>query len=846
MITEQTVTRRRPIALLLVLVVYLGIPVIAERIDPIIKVSSAQHLGYALTHFDTVITNFTNGTMLSIYLINLMVIVLWLFWIWAVLSALVAIGFRLTNHTMTPKTKRWLKVASVATFLIWQSFGHSGAIAKNVSAANPVTRGTPIVQVMQNTSNTQPTTSVTVAPGQDLWGIEQAANPGATPAQIQSLVNETATVNHIQNPDTIFPGEHIQVADLNAPATPSAPEAITLDAPVVPSAPITLNAPTTGVEAPIVLDGIHVNAPSHSSSSSSASLAEGLLAMGLLAGASVLAVKRFRKRQMVKRPKGMVPVAPDPEIFDELVTLRDAEDLYTDTLAALSILTSLGAPRLDSVAVGAGELVAYLETTPNAIPDALTPYVRFDAETKTMHFARPLPEVAIDGNGLPYGGLIYLGVETSQKAHVFVNAAGRGVVGIPNANDDIWRAIYAQFAWTDWLRSNGTFFYRSRQEFELPCDQLNESQSAIAGLVDFTSDIANESELRSVVARALTEATNLQTHGTRSSLTNARMEAGVYGMDVILAKTPISETSLSHLVESIGRTDSMVMLVAQEAPEVWRLDANGLLSVPSHTGAPLNIRPASMNIATMMQHVAYLTSEAAYVSNNLSVSTLASNAQPLIQYLGDEIGLHPTLSPLANRIALVLGLRRELSLRDLALASLPGLNASNEAFTRAMDEVTSHLGSGISITNGIVRLDSSIGSDVGLLLATRSLKDVAQLFVSRALATLRDEWGFAALYGERLDALLTDHFVNIALSAARRTPDGAMAIYTLLQAVMGSTDRVELIKVAVAKAKAGNDAAMATWSEVATMRQRETHADLNSDFNPQILDELQALLGASA
>jgi hypothetical protein len=850
----QTDTRRHPLALVLVLIGYLGIPIIAERIDPIIKVSSAQHLGFALTHFDTLVTNFTNGTMVATYLINLMVIILWLFWIWAVLSGLVAIGFRVTHHTMTPTTKRWIRVASVATFLIWQSFGHSGAIAKNVGAAHPVTQATPIVMTMQNTASSTPTASVTVKPGQSLWQIEENLNPNLNQSQIQSLVNETATVNNIADPSTIFPGEHIQAAVANAPTPAVAPvvtpATINLDAPSVPNAPITLSAPTTGAEAesPIVLDALHTSAPATSgSSSSTASMAEGLIAMGLLAGASVLAVKRFRKRQMVKRPKGMVPVAPNPETFDELFTLSDAQALYADALASLSILASLGSPRVDSVAVGIGEVVAYLESVPNAIPALLTPYVRYDGDTQTMHFARPLPNVAIEGDaGLPYGGLIYLGVETSQKAHLFVNAAGRGVVGLPNATDDMWRAIYAQFAWTDWLRTNSTFFYRSRSEFEVPVDYLNESQSVIPGIADFTSDIANETELRSIVSRALAEAASIQTHGTRSTLTNARMEAGVYGMDTILAKTTISDPVLAQIISSVGRTDSLMMLVAQDAPEVWRLDADGMLNVPSHSGTTMRIRPATMDHATMMQHVAYLTTEAAYVSNNLTVASLASTAQPQIHYLGNDLGLHPQLSPLANRIALVLGLRREIAIRDLALVALPGLNAGGEAFTRALDEVRAHLGTHITVSNGMVTLDSSVGTDIGLLLSTRSLQDVARLFESKALVTLRDNWGFATINAERIDALLIDHFVNIALGAAQRSPDGAMAIHDLLVAIMGSTDRIELIRVAVAKAKAGTDAAMAAWSQVATARQTDASADEQLSFNINILDELADLLGANA
>ncbi len=843
MLTEQTATRRRPLTAIVLLLIYIGMPLIAQRADPIIGVSSADHVSYALTHFNTVVENFSNGVMLKSYLLNIMVIMVWLFWIWAVLSALVAVGFQLTHKTITPSTKRWIKVGAFTVFLVWQSFGHTGAVAKNVANASGAVTTTPIVQTMRNTSASTPTTTTTVTRGESLWGIEAQQNPTATPQQIANLVNETATVNGIVNPSVIHDGQVIQVADLGGTATPM--PTINVNAPSVPtSAPvINISAPATGAVAPIVVDALHVggNASTPASSGATSTIAMELLAMGILAGASAFAFKKFRGRQMVKRPKGMVPVAPEPSVFDGLFSLSESEELYVDVRSALAIATALGAPRIDTVLVGKGEIVAHLETTPAPIPDSLAEYVR--QEGNTLRFVRPLPTADLDSNGLPYGGLIYLGANTAGE-HTFVNIAGRGIVGLPNATDEMWRAIFAQFGWTEWLRTNNTFFYRSRDEFEVPSDLLGE-QSVVSGLSDFTSDIANESELRGIVNQSLASANELQRHGTRASLTNARMEADTYGMDVILAKTEISEPALSGLVSQVGRTETLVMLVAQNAPETWTIDADGLLCVPVN-GGQMRIHPVTMSVATMLQHVAYMSTASAYVANTLDIRTLASNAQPMIQYFGDELGLHPALSPLANRIALVLGIHRQVGVRELALASLPGLSASEDAFARALAEVQNHLGSAITVANGTVALDAGVGTDLGLLCATTSLREVANLFTGLPMASLRQQWSFAALYGEHLDAMLVDRFVDIAISATYRSPNASLAIYRLLTALFGSTDRIELIKVAVAKASSGVGAAMQEWNKVAAKRQMESPVTTDSSFESQVLDELQELLGASA
>jgi len=253
-----------------------------------------------------------------------------------------------------------------------------------------------------------------------------------------------------------------------------------------------------------------------------------------------------------------------------------------------------------------------------------------------------------------------------------------------------------------------------------------------------------------------------------------------------------------------------------------------------------------MSVASMMQHVAFLQNESTFIANTLSVQGLANNAQPMLEYFGTEVGLHPTLSPLANRMALILGIRHELPLRELALSALPGLDASSGAFGKAITELGDHLGQALTISNGTARLDAAVGSDLGQLFASTNLRAIATLLTSRPMAYLRDDWSFAALYGERLDALLIDHLVNIALSVANTRPDASIAIHDLLVKLMGSTDRIELISVAVARAQSGAAPAMAEWSKISESRRNDAAPGTDITFDQGIMDELRDLLGASA
>lgn len=77
---------------------YIGIPIIAQVIDPIISVSSINHLSYVVTHIQTITARLSSANYTASYTLNAMVILLWMVWIWAILSSVASISSRVLGR----------------------------------------------------------------------------------------------------------------------------------------------------------------------------------------------------------------------------------------------------------------------------------------------------------------------------------------------------------------------------------------------------------------------------------------------------------------------------------------------------------------------------------------------------------------------------------------------------------------------------------------------------------------------------------------------------------------------------------------------------------------------------
>lgn len=89
---------------------------------------------------------------------------------------------------------------------IVQTFSSPKSV-KQYSSTKVTTAKNKAVQVKQT-----PYVIRTVKSGENLWNIARSYLPKqATPAQVQKFVDEIASLNHLSNPDLIFPGEKLKI-----------------------------------------------------------------------------------------------------------------------------------------------------------------------------------------------------------------------------------------------------------------------------------------------------------------------------------------------------------------------------------------------------------------------------------------------------------------------------------------------------------------------------------------------------------------------------------------------------------------------------------------------------------
>lgn len=98
--SSQVGIKERARRIVVSVLLYIGIPIIAQAIDPIISVSSIGHLSYTVTHIQTIMARLSSANYTASYTLNAMVMSLWLVWIWAVLSSVVSISSRVLGRSI--------------------------------------------------------------------------------------------------------------------------------------------------------------------------------------------------------------------------------------------------------------------------------------------------------------------------------------------------------------------------------------------------------------------------------------------------------------------------------------------------------------------------------------------------------------------------------------------------------------------------------------------------------------------------------------------------------------------------------------------------------------------------
>lgn len=820
---------------------YVGIPIIAQAIDPIISVSSANHLSYAITHMQTVATHLSSANYVVPYTLNAMVMLLWLVWIWAILSSIVAISYRALGKEMSPRVHRATKLGAVLVFVAWQGLaGHSASVQHSASANASQTQ-TPQTQLVVNAT---PAHTVTVTPGADLWDLETAANPGVSNSEVANLVDEAAALNHLSNPSLLFPGEEVIIATETAvPSTTTPIASIPLSSPQTPVSPatsISLDAPTTGAPA-INLDAVHVGGgqqitDSVGSHTQSNAVEEAIMAAFLLSAAA-FGFRQLQRSKFVRRPKGKI--APVSEGIQRLILEQDkVAPLYNDMRNAIRLITALGTPRIEAVYVSDTTIEIQIAGTTRHMQNLEEIEVLDD---KTVGVSRPVPSVMLDDVAPPYGALLYVGMEADGE-HLFINTSGQGVIGLENAPSDLWNALFTQYTWLEWLRYTQPAWYSPSETID-----ITRLQGAIDG---FEFNLTTEDELLNLVVGQFQDVSRMQAEGIVGSVVAGRVDAGVYMTHAIFAKEQLSDSTLNTLETIVGKSDLMAIFVNQQAGTRWIYD-DGVLTITDNKGDSRHVKAVTMPESSLIEQVAYIVEQMdMYVDNPLTVKVLNRPGlvdAPYIRLCAPTpyvVGAEH-MSPLATRITTVLATSQEpYRERELAMTLLPGLTETSKAFQEALGEIKNVFGSLLIDTPDGLILSSDIGTDIGRVINAKNINNVRELLQAVPFGDLVGVWPYAYMYSEMISATLIDLLVNTGVQQTKKgVVRTAEVLYGMLTELFGHTDRIEYLKTAIVLATQGSDSAFKYWLNWS--KPQKSLGDMHSPGDTDILEEVNDLIGTS-
>ncbi len=855
-------SRARPIRQLLgalmALGIYIGIPILAQAIDPIWTNQSLHSVHTTLTRLPQVWNNFINGTNMTPDVINLMVMVLWIFWIYLILSTLISLFYIARHKTVTPRMKQMTRLASLIIFLVWQGVaaGHGAAPTVHHSSS-PTSGGSPSISIQLSSASTPvsqgsftlpstnfqapsttTTTTYTVQPGDSVWSIAAHQLPGnPSPEAIAAHVEAIATLNNLSNPSLISVGQQLQLPG-TAVETPAPVQFASLDVPL----------PSLSIPSPTVATAGDMTVAPHSTSQQSNVLDEAaaVLASMLLVGASVQAIKKRRSLQRKRRPAGTTLALPTDLAM--LVEYSDAEKLYLDVTNTLRLLTGMGAPGI--VGMWVSKHAIEIEFADASSMAQLDTQFFETVDQATVSIARPVPTVTVTSNGNPYGMLVYVGVDKDGDAY-FCNLGRQGVLGIPNAPVDFWRSILVQFGWNEWLRTTYVHAYGA--------DDFSYDPSAFADSVrpfvstdpmEFASHLHSESELLQLVSDEIRSINSLRaSHEVADASASAtRLDSDTFSTSIVITNRELSEYVARSLVEQLGNSDTMTVLTANgnlPASHTWQYDA-GALMIVDHRGETRAIRSALMSESQLIKHVAFMLEGEQFIPNTLKLADLQRPGvgdAPMLKVCvpGQPYvsGIDSPLSPLAVRMVTILCFASApISLDEMALTLGGGLTVATATFMDAWTEVVKACGEWITASDGLVLLSSDFGTDLGILTTATQFGPIETLLEAPPFGEWAYQWIWAAQRVDAITSRLLDTYITTALNILTKQNDIGMAtaFYNLLVSVFGTSDRLELLRMALVKV-----------SDPSQARQLlidlgEQHAADDTTFDSRILAEAERLL----
>ena len=854
---------RRFLGAILALLIYVGMPVVAQAIDPIFTNTAIGRVHYDLTHLGTVWTNFLSGVNVTHYAMNVMVMVIWIFWIYAILSSMLTLIYIARHKEMTSRARHMTKLAALIIFLVWQGAASSGAGAAGThnAATSTPTRTAPVVQLasatisvsqtgvnlpaMQVAAPTQTATTVTVNHGDTLWGIAEATliqqGHPATNQEISSMVDSIASLNRLTDPGLIYAG---QVLNMPGTATSSLVPTVALGSLAVPPPTVTLDGTSSAVRTPTEM----VATPTHHAQDLVVFEA---LEFALLSGAALMSLRKIKAQQATRRGRNRIPQPVTDLGF--FVALNQTAALYEDVLNTLKLLMSIGAPRIGGMWVGKESIDIELDDV-NAALDTQNLLSRTDERTLTI--SRPVPEVTLEVKGNPYGMLMYVGQDSDGEAYL-ANLGSRGVLGIENAPFEVWRGLLTQFGWVEWL-SNTMCYALRPDDFKLPSDLIDDTIKDLIpdNAVEFALELADEQALLKLAFDKIAFLNHLRRGVVDGSAAAVRLDTESYSTSMVFSLSPLSDDGLYRLTQEVGRSDSLTVLVAQPTSlqsNSWKYEGGQLLITDSR-GTERSIRPVSVSEGQMLRQASFLAAQYQMVPNTTTMASLrrpGSTDAPLIRVctaLPYVTGI-PQLSPLAIRIAMVMAFSNDaLTLDEIAMTVAPGMSVNDSAFIAAWGEIELYLAPYIERSDGrTLVLSSEVGTDIGRLFSTGDLDVVKSLLTDLPFGTLSYNWLFAAQRVDAISARMIDAYVDAGKAAISQHGriDVASELLAVLSSVFGQTDRIGLLELAIMAYSTSPEEANAHWESRGQQRAAEYQFGDNPLYDVDITDEAASILASA-
>ncbi len=312
-------------------------------------------------------------------------------------------------------------------------------------------------------------------------------------------------------------------------------------------------------------------------------LATELAGVGLLGGALLYALSRYRKGSAAKRPIGFrMPLGTRrARVFEEELIQHLDPTRLSDVAAALHLLETAGAPRIETLTVSE-ESVIVTAMAGEAIPEG---FGTWPGDTR-WHLSRPVSEAeeSLLFNMPAYPALVSIG--TSQIGTELVNLEERGAIAVTGANDvtsrDFARALVSELLWDPWA-SMANVYVLGR--LSLPDNNADRVRS-----------LRDAKEALKVAKASQTEAAAAMAGGGSASTSAARVAGSLGGATVILCLDELGEVIADEMRDLAVTGEGLAVLMFADAPnaaEVWDLDET-MLRLPQLAELRPNLLPEDL------------------------------------------------------------------------------------------------------------------------------------------------------------------------------------------------------------------------------------------------------------